>query len=255
VSEPTRGPGTSGSAPTHCLLTPGSSSGRYSLLWVASKDQFGERTAVFRAARRPPKGIRFNFPERDLRSKTSSQRDEEMRMIASFINSLLGFPSDERHLATCSKMSFSREFGLRPTSGLGVIQELITRDDARRAKGRLVIFPVHCQTSVINFGSRERGLDLAGLDLTKYSPETCATSGEVGRHLHCHPAAATLFPAQKPCRSVCATRGPAKASAAISGTGEASRPRPVPFRVTPRRRKGEPAIFSHFGLFFRCAPQ
>ena len=53
---------------------------------------------------------------------------------------------------------------------------------ARQAKGRLVISPVHCQTSDINFGSRERGLDLAGVDLTKYSPETCAASGEVARY-------------------------------------------------------------------------
>src|SRR6185437_2809768 len=56
------------------------------------------------------------------------------------------------------------------------------RDDVRYANGRLVIFSVHSQTSAINFGSLERGLDLAGLDLTKYSPETCATSGEVARY-------------------------------------------------------------------------
>src|ERR1700758_501858 len=62
------------------------------------------------------------------------------------------------------------------------IQDLTTGDDVRHANGRLVIFAVHSQTSAINFGSRERGLDLAGLDLTKYSPETCATSGEVARY-------------------------------------------------------------------------
>src|ERR1700730_3610734 len=59
---------------------------------------------------------------------------------------------------------------------------LNTSDDFRHANGRLVIFSVHSQTSGINFGSRERGLDLAGLDLTKYSPETCATSGEVAKY-------------------------------------------------------------------------
>ena len=63
-----------------------------------------------------------------------------------------------------------------------VIQVLTTSDDVRHANGRLVIFSVHSQTSAINFGSRQRGLDLAGLDLTKYSPETCATSGEVARY-------------------------------------------------------------------------
>ncbi len=46
----------------------------------------------------------------------------------------------------------------------------------------LVNFSVHRQTSAINFGSRERGSELAGLDLTKYAPETCATSGEVARY-------------------------------------------------------------------------
>src|SRR5580692_2879385 len=51
-----------------------------------------------------------------------------------------------------------------------------------QANGRPVIFSVHNQTSAINYGSRESGLDLAGLDLTKYSPETCATSGEVARY-------------------------------------------------------------------------
>src|SRR5580704_6081451 len=68
------------------------------------------------------------------------------------------------------------------TSGLPVTQDLTTSDEARQANGRLVIFSVHSQTSAINFGSRERGLDLAGLDLTKYSPETCATSGEAARY-------------------------------------------------------------------------
>src|ERR1039458_9801432 len=68
------------------------------------------------------------------------------------------------------------------TSGSAVIQDLTTSDDVRHANGRLVIFPVHSQTSAITFGSRERGLDLAGLELTKYSPETCATSGEVARY-------------------------------------------------------------------------
>src|SRR5690348_13416106 len=67
-------------------------------------------------------------------------------------------------------------------SGCAVIQNLTTGDDVRHANGRLVIFAVHSQTSAINFGSRERGLDLAGLDLTKYSPETCATPGEVARY-------------------------------------------------------------------------
>src|SRR5579872_1115967 len=70
----------------------------------------------------------------------------------------------------------------RPTSVLPVIRDLIASDNARHANGRLVIFSVHSQTSDINFGSRERGLDLAGLDLTKYSPETCATSAEVARY-------------------------------------------------------------------------
>src|ERR1700682_846420 len=68
------------------------------------------------------------------------------------------------------------------TSGCAVIQDLTTSDDVRHANGRLDIFSVHSQTSAITFGSRERGLDLAGLDLTKYSPETCATSGEVARY-------------------------------------------------------------------------
>src|ERR1700689_109352 len=63
-----------------------------------------------------------------------------------------------------------------------VIQDFTTSDDVRHANGRPVIFSVHSQTSAINFGSRESGLDLAGLDLTKYSPETCATSGEVARY-------------------------------------------------------------------------
>src|ERR1700689_4554848 len=63
-----------------------------------------------------------------------------------------------------------------------VIRRLTTIDDVRHANGRLVIFSVHSQTSAINFGSRERGFDLAGLELTKYSPETCATSGEVARY-------------------------------------------------------------------------
>src|ERR1035438_4445909 len=71
--------------------------------------------------------------------------------------------------------------GPKVTSGC-VIQDLTTSDDVRHANGRLVIFSVHSQTSAINFGSRERGFDLAGLDLTKYSPETCATSGEVARY-------------------------------------------------------------------------
>src|SRR5579862_3276109 len=66
--------------------------------------------------------------------------------------------------------------------GYAVIQDSTTSDDVRHDNGTLVIFPVHSQTSAINFGSRERGLDLAGLDLTKYSPETCATSGEVARY-------------------------------------------------------------------------
>src|ERR1700723_2811697 len=79
------------------------------------------------------------------------------------------------------KLGFSRIDGAE-TSGYAVIQDLTTSDDVGHANGRLVIFSVHSQTSAINFGSLERGLDLAGLDLTKYSPETCATSGEVARY-------------------------------------------------------------------------
>src|SRR5580700_5218981 len=79
------------------------------------------------------------------------------------------------------KLGFSRIDGAE-TSGYAVTQDLTTSDDVRHANGRPVIFSVHSQTSAINFGSRESGLDLAGLDLTKNSPETCATSGEVARY-------------------------------------------------------------------------
>ena len=63
-----------------------------------------------------------------------------------------------------------------------VIQDLTTSDDVGHANGRLVIFSVRSQTSAMNLGSRERGLGFAGFDLTKYSPETCATSGEEARY-------------------------------------------------------------------------
>src|SRR5215831_2987630 len=75
-----------------------------------------------------------------------------------------------------------RHQGRHPLLPERVIQDLTASDDVRHANGRLVILFVHSQTSAITFGSRERGLDLAGLDLTKYSPETCATSGEVARY-------------------------------------------------------------------------
>src|SRR5205814_4676906 len=55
-------------------------------------------------------------------------------------------------------------------------------DCVRHDNVMLFIFSVQSQTSAITFGSRERGLNLAGLDLTKYSPETCATSGAVARY-------------------------------------------------------------------------